>query len=207
MYAQFIRTIMQTVHTAPHIFVQSAILVTGMPYIHGLSIGSRECVTFNMSSYVIWLTLIPACVSNCMPSKIGSEITYTFSSLNVTATFEYWEWMSNFIIWICSTRVNAKFSMFNLTNTFSCAAKQKGLTFHRKDTNKSPVQNQLWRHQLNVNRGVRRGVDVLFMDSLYLTSRPVVYENEIISHFWQTDIHELISMRIIVIDALLQRTR
>ena len=42
------------------------------------------------------LTLIPAWISNHMPSKMWDEITYPFPNFN-SCTVEVWEWISNFI--------------------------------------------------------------------------------------------------------------
>ena len=42
------------------------------------------------------LTLIPACISNHMASKVWDEITYPFPNLNGWSV-EVWEWISHFI--------------------------------------------------------------------------------------------------------------
>ena len=42
------------------------------------------------------LTLIPAWISNHMPSKVQDEITYPFPNFN-GCTIEVLEWISNFI--------------------------------------------------------------------------------------------------------------
>ena len=43
-----------------------------------------------------WIILIPACLSNHIPSKMWDEITYPFPNFN-GATVEVWERISNFI--------------------------------------------------------------------------------------------------------------
>ena len=43
------------------------------------------------------LTLIPAWISNHMPSKVWDEATYTFPNFN-GCTVNVWEWISNFIL-------------------------------------------------------------------------------------------------------------
>ena len=43
------------------------------------------------------ITLIPARISNHMPSKVWDEITYPFSQTSMAAAFTVWEWMSDFI--------------------------------------------------------------------------------------------------------------
>ena len=43
-----------------------------------------------------FLTLIPAWISNYIPSDVWDEITYPFTNFN-GATIEVWEWISNFI--------------------------------------------------------------------------------------------------------------
>ena len=43
------------------------------------------------------LTLIPAWISDHMPSKVWDEITYPFPNFNGT-TVEVWVWISNFIL-------------------------------------------------------------------------------------------------------------
>ena len=47
---------------------------------------------------VMWgtLTLIPAWISNYIPSKVWDEITYPFPNFNGVSV-EVWEWISNFI--------------------------------------------------------------------------------------------------------------
>ena len=40
--------------------------------------------------------LIPAWISNDMPSKVWDKITYRFPNLN-DSTVEIWKWISNFI--------------------------------------------------------------------------------------------------------------
>ena len=42
------------------------------------------------------VTLTPAWISNCMPSKMWNEIMYPFPNFNGTVV-EFWEWISNFI--------------------------------------------------------------------------------------------------------------
>ena len=46
--------------------------------------------------YLYWLTLIPAWISNYMPSKMWNEITYPFPNFN-HCIIEVWEWISYFI--------------------------------------------------------------------------------------------------------------
>ena len=43
-----------------------------------------------------WITLIPALISNHMPSKVCDEITYSFPNFN-GCTVEVWKWISDFI--------------------------------------------------------------------------------------------------------------
>ena len=45
------------------------------------------------------LTIIPAWISNHMPSKVWDEIIYPFPNFN-GATIEVWEWISNSISYI-----------------------------------------------------------------------------------------------------------
>ena len=46
---------------------------------------------------LLWLTLIPAWISNPMPINVWDEITYPFPNFN-GCTVKVWEWISNFII-------------------------------------------------------------------------------------------------------------
>ena len=55
---------------------------------------SAKCCSFRLGLDV--LKLIPAWISDHMPSKMWDEITYTFSNFNGRAV-EFWEWVSNFI--------------------------------------------------------------------------------------------------------------
>ena len=48
------------------------------------------------SFYYHELTLIPAWISNHMPSKVYEEITYPFPNFN-SVTIEVWQWIDNFI--------------------------------------------------------------------------------------------------------------
>ena len=43
-----------------------------------------------------WITLIPAWISNHMPTKVWGEITYPFPNFN-GATVEVWKWICIFI--------------------------------------------------------------------------------------------------------------
>ena len=57
-----------------------------------------SCTSFtNMGTfYKHGLTLIPAWISNHIPSKLWDEITYPFPNFK-SGTVEVWEWISNFI--------------------------------------------------------------------------------------------------------------
>ena len=46
--------------------------------------------------YLSIITLIPACISKYLSSKMWDEITYPFSKFN-GYTNEIWAWVSNFI--------------------------------------------------------------------------------------------------------------
>ena len=47
--------------------------------------------------YIHGLTLLPAWISNHMPSKMWDEINHPFPNFNGGCTVEVWEWMSNLI--------------------------------------------------------------------------------------------------------------
>ena len=55
------------------------------------------CVSNRGPFYEHGLSVIPACISNHIPSILWDEITYSFPNLN-GCTVEVWEWISNHIL-------------------------------------------------------------------------------------------------------------
>ena len=62
-----------------------------------LDLMSQISAVSNMDQWFLLLTLIPAWISNHMPSKVLGEITYPFPNFN-RATVAVWDWILSNII-------------------------------------------------------------------------------------------------------------
>ena len=76
-------------------------------------IHSLNCVrNFSGPFSLHGLTLIPAWISNHMPSKVWDEISYPFPNFN-SCTVEVWEWISNFIPHFTMDVITYPWHLFN----------------------------------------------------------------------------------------------